>query len=261
MNPEVSPQTPTPTPASVVAPTPQPTPAGAPNPITPEIEPIPTEWPGGFGLYKHSKAAVKFNFNTLLILFIANMLLSGLAQGLERDHPLLPVVSLATGFVALTSAIAYLASVRKQKLSIGDALKQAIQPKLWLNAIGLAILAGLTVAVSILLLVVPFFFVLPRVWPSLYFVLDGKGPVEALKASFAATKGHVGKIYGVIGATIAIELLFVTIIGIPFAIYFLFMYGAATAITYVFITKNAPATSTPIAPAPTATPVAQPPVT
>ena len=157
--------------------------------------------------------------------------------------------------VYLTAAwtMVYLAGVKKRKLSVQDSLKQS--GPLFLKFIGLTILTTLTIILSFLLLIIPFFFVAPRVVLAQYYLLDkNMGIIEAYKASWYSTKGHVGKVYGIMGAGAAMALLFITIIGIPFAIYFLVMYQAAIAVLYGYILehpKHDEATqSSPVSPAP-----------
>jgi hypothetical protein len=127
--------------------------------------------------------------------------------------------------------------------------------------IGLTILITLSLIVSFLLLVIPFFFVLPRLTLAEYFLVDkNMGVIEAYKASWNATKGHSLKVWGIYGAGILMALLCVTVIGIPVAFYLLIMYSAAFAVLYEFLNRS-PATqpATAAAPAP-AEPESQPPV-
>ena len=89
---------------------------------------------------------------------------------------------------------------------------------------------------SILLFLIPAFFVIPRLLFAPYLVIDkNMGGVDAVQASWNMSKGHIGKVYGIIGLTLAITLLSITIIGIPFAIYFTVMYSAAFAVLYNFV--------------------------
>jgi membrane-anchored glycerophosphoryl diester phosphodiesterase (GDPDase) len=125
-----------------------------------------------------------------------------------------------------------------------------------LKYIANAVIITLLLAIAFVLLVVPFFFVLPRLVLAPYFLVDQKlGPIVATRRSWQATKGHAGKIWGIIGASLAMALLAVTIIGIPFAIYFLFMYGAASALAYDFVAKQTALTQPAPAPASLDTPV------
>jgi uncharacterized membrane protein len=121
--------------------------------------------------------------------------------------------------------------------------------------IGLFILIALSIVASAVLFIIPVFFVLPRLALAYYFLIDKHmGVIEAYKASWHATKGNAGKVWGIIGATILMALLMITIIGIPFSIYFLIMYSAVFAVLYEFLGKTQP--TAPAAPAPAAVPAA-----
>jgi hypothetical protein len=63
-------------------------------------------------------------------------------------------------------------------------------------------------------------------------------PIEAIKASWAATEHHISKVYGIIGVNILIALISITIIGILATIYFAVMYIAAVPILYSFLIAN-----------------------
>jgi uncharacterized membrane protein len=92
---------------------------------------------------------------------------------------------------------------------------------------------------SVALFVIPAFFIIPRVYLSIYFVIDKEmGPIEAVKSSWEATRGHVGKIYGILGVNILIILPIITLIGIIATVYFGFMYFAASAVLYNYITTS-----------------------
>jgi uncharacterized membrane protein len=212
----------------------------------------PSSWPGAFGAYKYSKAAVMTNIGTLIIIWLAVAIIDGIGQkslGNASGLVSLLIAGLATAAYVLT----FMAGVRGQKLSIGDALSKALP--LWLKMTGLLIVVGISLMVSFLLLVIPFLFVWPRLSLATYFLVDkNMGVMEAYKASWAATKGSVGKVWGIFGATLLMVLLMVTIIGIPFSIYFLIMYSGAYAILYEFLNKSKPAVAAPApaAPAPQA---------
>jgi len=94
--------------------------------------------------------------------------------------------------------------------------------------IGMALVMYVLLVLSLVALIVPFFFVMPRLSLAQYFFFDqNMGPLEAIKASWNATSGHVGKVWGIMGMCIVYSLLIFTIIGIPIALYLLFMYSSA----------------------------------
>ncbi len=211
------------------------------------LPPVPSEWPGAFGLYKYSKAVVKVNLWTIVIIWVVTV-----AVGLILEWKVGIIGQIVSSLISVlgTAAyiLAYLAGVRREKLSVGEALTKAFP--FWLRAIGLGILTSLAIFVSILALIIPFFFVFPRVYLATYFLIGKNlGVVESFKASWNATEGHSLKIWATVGANVAMALIALTIIGIPFAIYFLIMYSAAPAVMYVMFSQAQPAAA-PAAPAP-----------
>lgn len=202
-----------------------------------DLPSIPTTWPGAFGVYKYSKKAVLLNLGTLVALVLINLLIViVLAAFLGVIGRVLGNLVGAALDVAIIATL--LASVRGQQISYNETLKK-LEPMLVVRYIVSAFLQGILLVVSLALLVVPFFFVLPRLMLAPYFLVDKDlDPLEAIKLSWDKTKGHAGMLWGVIGAAFAMALLAVTIIGIPFAIYFLVMYAASTALAYEYITKQ-----------------------
>jgi hypothetical protein len=206
---------------------------------------LPPEWPGAFAAYKYSKQAVRLNLKAVAGWLVISVVVSIAISLLDRLHSLdastrglLAVVSylLAPLFAAILAKVT-IASVRRRQVGFSEAFSQGVP--YWLNAIVLSILVGITEVVSFVLLIIPFFFVWPRLSLATYFLVDKDlGPLEAYKASWEATKGYALFIYGILGAQIAMGLLAVTVIGIPFAIYFLIMYGAAHAVLYEVIGKS-----------------------
>ncbi|HUY85297.1 MAG TPA: hypothetical protein VMU97_02160 [Candidatus Dormibacteraeota bacterium] len=231
-------------------------PAAPATPTAPTASALPgapDTWPGAFGAYKYSKQAVKINVGTVVVIWLADFVIGLLLEW--KLKMLGQAITFLIGGLALVALnLTFISGVRGQRLSMGQALSNALP--LWLKMIGLIILLYLSFIISALLLMVPLFFVWPRLVLAPYFLVDKKlGVMEAYKASWAATKGNVGKVYGIVGATILMALLMITIIGIPFSIYFLVMYGAAYAVLYEYINKKAgsPVPVTAAAPDPTAT--------
>jgi hypothetical protein len=207
-----------------------------------------TNWPGAFGIYKYSRQAVRRNIWPLVgvyvIVFVLSVVVSTVldpqSSGRSTDSPsgftflafLVNLVVSAVAGVAVTDLL--LSGAKGEKLTFGQSFRK-VQP-LWLKMVAQYVLLYVILLVSFLALIIPFFIVLPRVMLAPYFLVDKQmGPIEALKASWAQTKGNVGKVWGIIGASIAMALLIFTIIGIPFAIYFLIMYSAAYVVLYQFV--------------------------
>jgi len=202
-------------------------------------ETVPKTWPGAFGAYQHSKLAVKTNLGAyiwLLVISIVASFIPNLFAGKNGEMtPMYIAVQLLAAALSLilSAATVYLMikNIKQQKVDVNEALSAGIAK--FLPFLLLCIVLVVLLSISLLLLVVPFFLVLPRVYLAPYYLFDRDlSPMEAIKASWAETAGHVGKVWGIIGVNILIALLVVTIIGIPFAIYFGVLYSAADAVLY-----------------------------
>lgn len=212
------------------------------------LETVPKDWPGAFGIYKYSKQAVLTNWGTLLGLVLSSMVLSGIVSNLgDKKHTMLYTIGqllslVVAAYASAATTIVALKSVRREKIGFSDALSKATE-YFW-PILGATLLLYVILAASILLFIIPFFFIAPRLTLTPYFLIDNKlGPVDALKASWEETRGHSGKIWGLVGVNIVYTLLFFTIIGIPFGAYFLFLYMAASALLYYWIRSTKPAVS------------------
>lgn len=218
-----------------------------------------TTWPGAFGIYKTSKQAVMLNIGTILVLVIANSIIQGISNNRYENAGLEFLISIVALFVSVvyttTLAIVWFAGIKNQKISLSETFNKS-KPYL-IRILLSSLLVGLACIASILLFLIPFFFVFPRLLFTPFLVIDkNMGAVDAFSASWAMSKGHMGKIYGVIGATLAMLLLSLTIIGIPFSIYFIIMYSAAFTLLYTHINTVQPVAAvpanTPATPAPQA---------
>lgn len=199
-----------------------------------------TEWPGAFGIFKLSVDAVLKN---IVVIVIFGVVLGSLNFGLGlvsgEDESVSAIVtqfiSTIVGVFATTgTALAYVYGVRGKELPLGEAFSRSFA--LFIKMFILQILTGFAVLASILLLVVPFFFVFPRLLLAQYYLVDKDvGPVEALRASWNDTKGHVGKVYGILGVSLLMLLPIITIIGIIATIVLIFLYSAAYAVLYQYV--------------------------
>ena len=222
------------------------------------------EWPGAFGVYKYSKQAVLTNWSTLLALLFLILLATGVARVLGGTDPhsggyLLAqlVVLVISAYTTAASTFIELKSVKREKTSLNEAFTKA--GHYFLPMLGAVLLMYVLLSASILLLIIPFFFVLPRLALTPYFLVDNDlGPLQALKASWNDTRGYSAKVWGIIGVTVAFSLIAITIIGIPVTVYLVFMYAAANALLYRHIRAHTPASEsaidapTPVAPTPEA---------
>ena len=220
--------------------------AQPPNNTVPAAAQLPkiTDWPGAWEIYKYSKAAIMRNINTFVVLYIALIILSSFSNFLRASNPNAVPYLIASLFINLSmivisiaTIVVYLAGVNNKKISVSESLKSI--SKYIVNYFIATFIVGLAAVASILLFIIPAFFVIPRLLFAPYLVIDkNMGGVDAVQASWNMSKGHVGKVYGIIYLTLAMILLSITIIGIPFSIYFVAMYSAAFAVLYNYVVNK-----------------------
>jgi hypothetical protein len=211
--------------------------APAPEATTQKATPfsLPEAWPGAFGAYKYSRDVVRTNLGTIIGLILLSLVVSLLFGGKDASgRGGLSIISdLVNVWVNAALVVTFLAGLKSNKIDVFEALKEG--GSLFLKFLGLSILSAIIIVLSIVALIVPFFFVMPRIVLAPYFLVDRNlGPIEALKASWHETKGHSGKVWGIIGAGIVMALLIIVLIGI----YFLIMYSAVLAVLYAYLQKN-----------------------
>lgn len=226
------------------------------------LPPVPEgEWPGAWGLYKYSRDAIRFNLWTIVFVaaasFGVSLLISIVVSALDLPSIVDTILSNASAAIfGVATVIIMLASVRRITKSFSEAVEGGLN-MLAVEMFGLSILQGLIAIGTLILFIIPFFIIYPRFSLAQYYLVDKKmGVIGSLKASWHATKGSLGKLYGIAGVNIAFVLLCLTIVGIPFAAYFLIMYSAAVPVLYSYLLEHAPAAPQPItqAPAPAPTP-------
>lgn len=202
----------------------------------PPLALLPETWPGAWGLYKYSKQAVKRNWAVLLVLTLSSYAVSVLCQIFLKKH-LGNLISFLIDFpLSIALVTAYLGSVRGQKVSFGQSLKAGFDLMLCLKYLANTLFLGVVMFATLLLFVVPFFIVVPRLLLAPYFLIDKKmGPLKAISASWEATKGHAGKVWGIIGVSVVFALL---ILALLVGLYFIFMYSAALVLLYEYLGRN-----------------------
>jgi membrane-anchored glycerophosphoryl diester phosphodiesterase (GDPDase) len=197
-----------------------------------KLDKIPKEWPGAYGLYKYSKQAVQPNLWNIVGLYVVAVLLNMVFGNLKNIGGVLQFLLAAYYGAALV--FIWLAGTQGKVKTVQDSLKDTYP--VFIKYLVLQILVGLLIGASLLLLIIPFFFVYPRLALAQYYLIDKKmGIMDAINASWNNTKGYSVKVWTVTLAQISMALLALTIIGIPFAIYFLVMYSAAMAVLYKHI--------------------------
>jgi hypothetical protein len=204
---------------------------------TPPASSVPEEWTSAFALYRYSEKAIRFNLGTNVWIAIIS-----LAIGYTIT---IPIKNLFVGTVVdlIVSALflggqtfAQIAGVRNIKVSLNEALSKGFYYSLQLFFA--MILIDIVCVISLLLLVVPFFFVVPRLALTYYFIVDkDMNVIDACRASWDATEGHSLMIWAIFGVILLIFLPFLTLIGIPISIYLYIMYSASFALMYEVLSK------------------------
>lgn len=200
-------------------------------------------WPEGFGIFKYTRAAMKVNLSTYMLL-MALVIPATIGANLlsnSENLSLALISSLVSSFAGFFSmyAVAFISlrGVENTKVSFGDIFNSF--KKNILAYFILTIGVSLALMGSALLFIIPFFIVWPRTSLWLYALIDGdKNP---FKTSWKMMKGNVRKFYNIFGAGVLVSLLFLTIIGIPFVIYWLIMYTPVYAVLYEYIKRNSKA--------------------
>lgn len=213
---------------------------------TPHTEKVamPNEWPGAFGIYKVSRQAVMFNLSVFAVLFIATFILNGITTRYDSNLLVSIFSTLATFIISIAIILASYASIDSKKVSLGDVFSGSLN--YLVKIVLLYFLLAIALFGSLLLFVIPFFFVFPRVILAPYLLVkENLGVTDSVQRSWDITKGHATKVWGIIGAHIVFGILCLVLIGI----YFLFMYQAVFAILAVYILNKQKAAKKVAAPA------------
>jgi hypothetical protein len=193
-------------------------------------------WPGAFGAYKISSAAIMRSLATNIWLWVISFGGTILISFVFKNSVVFVILDqiLAALLAALITGARIqttVRGVRGKRVELSDALR--VGGTFTLRLFVLNILVGLSVAVAFLLLIIPGLIVLPRLAFATYYMVDkNMGIIESYKASWHATKGHAKEIWGIYGVMLLMFLPVITIIGILLTVYWYFMYGAVSAAFY-----------------------------
>ncbi len=211
------------------------------------------------------------NIGTILALIGANILVSVIINALAPAKAVTTTTGTSVGVHVVANPISYIGnivsvivgvimvvvllnSVRGQKIALGAAFSAGM--KRIVPYFLFTLMYGILFGLGLLLFIIPGIIVAIRGSLGMYYVVDQQmGPIEAFKASWAATKGNSGKVWGIIGVAFLIILPVFTIIGIVVTLYLGLMYSAAMALLYEYLRGSQPAAVL-AAPAPMAPPVA-----
>ncbi len=211
------------------------------------------QWPGAFGLVKPAREAMMRNLSTMIMLVLTTGLLSLVLNILLRRNDWQSIVIselisfVVSAIIACAEIVTVLASLRGKQIDYNQAFKLGYP--MWWKMLLLNIVVGLTVVGGLILLIVPGVYFALRLSLAQYYLVDRQmGVMEAYKASWHATKGHVGKVWGIIGVMFLMVLPIVTIIGILATIYLLFMFWPAMAMLYMYVSSRHQAASASVEP-------------
>src|SRR5688572_27636134 len=194
----------------------------------PALTPAPavkdTTMPGAFELFKPSMEIIKRNLTAFLVLLGLPTLLILIGNGpdtmgggltvqsdpAEAASPLFALIGLIGGIFCLLATpgviLLQLKGARKEHIEMGEAFTKGLR-YFW-KLLGLTICLIVIFAVSLLLLIVPFFFALRRYILAPYYLVDRDlGVFEALKVSAQESQGKWGAIYGIVGVIILLSLI------------------------------------------------------
>ncbi|TXG76791.1 hypothetical protein E6P97_02895 [Patescibacteria group bacterium] len=207
-------------------------------------------WPGAFRVFKYSKEVVTQNWTTILVLiavlFFGSIVITSVfpdkivaveGASLPVTVPN-PIAELVYGVLSTVVSIATLATMfagaRREKMSLVQSFRQVSIARFFRYIITSFIVAFITMA-SFFAFIIPFFFVAPRLALYAQFIVDkDMGVLESIQASWRATKGNVGKLYGILGVYMLFSILIFVLVGF----YLLFMYSASLVLLYNYIQKN-----------------------
>jgi len=218
------------------------------SPTLTKTEPeAPDKLPSAFSLLTPSMNIIKNNLAAFLVLGAIPIAIMLLGQGpdlfnvTQQSRTMTGtlnhwnVIALVGFIVAILTTpgliLLELKGVYKETPSYGEAFTEGLN-YLW-RIIGLGVVTFFVLMLSLVLLIIPFFFVLPRVILASYYLVDRNlGVIEALKASIADYKTYRGT-WGVIGVTLLIALAnIVPLVGWITASIFGFLYAPALAVRY-----------------------------
>ena len=209
--------------------------------------------PSAFDLFRPSWEAVRRNLNSFLWLVLLPSLLAGtgslLTRGFHKQHA---AGGQLLSFIGVIYSLVVLAAV--PLLSLLAARGHTVQPEVVFKSswhffwrlLGLYIVTAMVVLVGLLLLIIPGIIMIRRYYLAPYFLIDQDLEiVEAMRQSAAATKGHSGALWGVIGVQILLGLIgVIPAIGSIVVVFFELPYACAPAIRYLQLKELTAKTTT-----------------
>lgn len=200
-----------------------------------------SNYPGAFGLFKPSSQAIRLAFVPLLLIYVilfAIGIVVGIFSGGNKDladslGSILNIVSQVITIPMFSFIILY--AVRGTRKELRESFDYATQNILRFFVANL--LSVLAVLGGLILLVIPGILIAMKFSMVNYILVDNPkmSGTEALSRSWDMTKGHMGKIFGIIGVSILMLLPIITIVGIIATVILLVLYAAAMPVLYNYL--------------------------
>ena len=200
-----------------------------------------SNYPGAFGLFKPSSQAIRLAFVPLLLIYVilfAIGIVIGLFSGNNKDladslGSILNIVSQVITIPMFSFIILY--AVRGTRKELRESFDYATQNILRFFVANL--LAALAVIGGLILLIIPGILIAMKFSMTNYILVDNPkmSGTEALSRSWDMTKGHMGKIFGIIGVSVLMLLPVITIVGIIATVILLVLYAAAMPVLYNYL--------------------------
>ncbi len=201
--------------------------------------------PGAFELFKPSTRVIMDNLAAFLLLLGIPLVLSLVGEfvhamqsnvngGLSFNGSFLTlglIGIIADLLVAPGVILLQVNGVRRKTLSAGDAVTRGLH--FFWRLLGLGIVMSFALLFALLLFIVPFFILLPRVIMAPYFLIDqDMGVFDSLRASNAAYKRY-HRIWGILGVAVLLYLpSIIPVIGSIASTCLSFLYQPALAFRY-----------------------------
>lgn len=207
-----------------------------------------SEWPGAFGAFKPSREAIRRSLSTVVWLIVLDIIIAIVFSILFESvfNKVLGVwlndiVNIVVSALFVSAQVfVYMSSLRGKRVELKESFTAA--KPFWGRMILLQLLVLVTVIGGCILLIVPGIIFALRLSLSTYYLVDqNMGVMDAYKASWHATKGNLGKIWGLIGVGILMLLPSITIIGIVATVYLTIMYSATFGMLYLYVSSKQPA--------------------
>lgn len=181
------------------------------------------------------------NFWIFLAITLIGVVIRTVSDIFPSDDFFIILFSVAWGFlihspISMSTNWVFLRASRKEKFKLTD-MFSVFSRNYW-NAVGAGILSFLIVIGGLILLIIPGIYFAIKLTFVPYLIIDKKMKViEAIKSSWALTKGHEWTIFlmWLLGGLIAIAGLVVLIVGILFSFIWI---SSAFAILYNSVSKK-----------------------